>query len=324
MIQRTRLIYNPTAGRELSRRKLPDILQKLEKHGFETSTVATEGALDAQRAAYEAAERQFDVVITAGGDGTINEVLNGLMQSAYRPIVGILPLGTTNDIARALGIPLAWEKAIEVIVQRHVERMDVGTMNGQAFLNVVGGGALTMLTYEAPSKMKTIFGQLAYYVKGLEKLPTLHPTHLRIQTPERVVDEAVMLFLVANTRSIGGFQHLLPDARWDDGLFDVLCVRKCSLAEFVRIVTLVVRGEPIHDEPLLLLFRASALSIASEETVHLNIDGEPGGVLPCEIAVLPQRLSVFAVPGYSTAPLPRRRRLGKSPMLLDDLPENRL
>lgn len=292
MIKRTRFIYNPSAGRETLRRRLPDILQRLERGGYETSTVATQQTGDARRAAAEAAQRGFDVVIAAGGDGTLNEVADGLAQWEHRPILGIMPLGTTNDVARALGIPRVWEEAINVIVAGHVQAIDVGVMNKQLFLNVVGGGSLTELTYEAPSKLKTLLGQLAYYIKGFEKLPTLHPTPMCLHAAEMQINEELMLFLVANTRSIGGFHKLLPTALWDDGYLDVLCLRKCNLADFVRLVSRVIRGEEVQDE-LLIHFRTKHVEVTSPKLVRLNIDGEYGGDLPCRIHVLPQHLHVF-------------------------------
>lgn len=292
MIKRTRFIYNPSAGRETLRRKLPDILQRLERGGYETSTVATQQMGDARRAAAEAAQRGFDVVIAAGGDGTLNEVADGLAQWEHRPILGIMPLGTTNDVARALGIPRVWEEAINVIVAGHVQAIDVGVMNKQLFLNVVGGGSLTELTYEAPSKLKTLLGQLAYYIKGFEKLPTLHPTPMRLHAAEMQINEELMLFLVANTRSIGGFHKLLPTALWDDGYLDVLCLRKCNLADFVRLVSRVIRGEEVQDE-LLIHFRTKHVEVSSPKPVRLNIDGEYGGDLPCRIHVLSRHLHVF-------------------------------
>ncbi|MBU6145460.1 MAG: YegS/Rv2252/BmrU family lipid kinase [Paenibacillaceae bacterium] len=296
MIQRTKLIYNPSSGREQMRRALPDILQRLEDAGFETSVIATQGPGDARKATQKAIERDFECVIVAGGDGTVNEVVNGLIPAPHKPILGVLPLGTTNDIARALGMPRAWKQALDVIAQRQVCHMDMGQMNDIAFANVVGGGALTELSYEAPSKLKTLIGQLAYYIKGIEKLPTLHPTRMIVHTPRQTIDEQLMLFLVANTNSIGGYSTLLPQARWDDGTLDVLCLRKCNFAEFIRLVSLIVRGERIDHDPLCIHLRTPTLTISSPDRVLLNIDGEFGGELPCTIGILPRMLPVYVCP----------------------------
>ena len=126
MTIRARLIYNPSSGREEMRRNLPDILDRLEQGGFETSCHQTNGDGDAAVAAAEAVRRGFDVVIAAGGDGTIYEVVNGLAEQDSRPHLGILPAGTTNDLARALGIPRQWDQAVDIIIRQHAEAIDIG------------------------------------------------------------------------------------------------------------------------------------------------------------------------------------------------------
>lgn len=292
MIKRARLIYNPTSGREEMRRRLPDVLNRLEGYGYETSTHATMGAGDATRAAAEAARRGFDIVIAAGGDGTINEVVAGLAEAENRPPLGILPVGTTNDLARALGIPRSWDGAIDVIAEGHMRQVDIGRLNDRYFINIAGGGSLTELTYEVPSKMKTVLGQLAYYMKGLEKLPRFRPIELTIRSAEMMLHEDFMLFLIANTSSVGGIEHLAPDARIDDGLMDVFLLRRCTLADFIRIVSHILRGERVND-PLVVHFQTKYLTIESKDYVQLNVDGEFGGTLPCEIEVLPKHLDLY-------------------------------
>ena len=295
MVKRARLIYNPTSGREEMRRRLPDVLQRLEGYGFETSTHATMGPGDAVLAGAEAARRKYDVVIAAGGDGTLNEVVSGLAKADKRPPLGILPLGTTNDLARALGIPRAWDAAVDLIAHGSVKKIDIGRLNQKHFVNIAGGGSLTELTYEVPSKMKTVLGQLAYYMKGFEKLPRLRPIRMRVRAEGIELNEDMMLFFVANSNSVGGFEKLMPDAKLDDGLMDVLFLRRCNLAEFIRLATMVACGELVQD-PLIVQFRTRQLQIESPDYVQLNLDGEFGGTLPCEIEVLPRYQGVFVDP----------------------------
>lgn len=292
MGKRARLIYNPTSGREEMKRRLPEILQRLEYGGFETSTHATIGEGDATIAAAEAIERGFDAIIAAGGDGTLYEVINGMSEKHNRPPLGIVPVGTTNDFARALGIPKHWEYAVDLIVQQHTRGIDVGRVNQKYFINIAGGGSMTELTYEVPSKLKTMLGQLAYYMKGLEKLPRLRPTELSIRSNEAIVHEEVMMFLVCNSNSVGGFEKLAPEASMSDGLLDVFILRKCNLAEFVRIVSSALRGEHIND-PHIIYFQTQSVQVTSPDYVQLNLDGEFGGTLPCVISVLPEHLQIY-------------------------------
>jgi diacylglycerol kinase (ATP) len=292
MTKRARLIYNPSSGREEMKRKLPDILQRLERSGLETSTHATIGEGDAILAAAYAVERGFDVIIAAGGDGTLNEVVNGMAEKSHRPLLGILPLGTTNDFARALAIPRKWEAACDIITQQFSRPIDVGKVNQKYFINIAGGGSMTELTYEVPSKMKTMIGQLAYYMKGLEKLPRLRPIELFIRSPEMDLHEDVMLFLIANSNSVGGFEKLAPDAILDDGLFDVFILKRCNLGEFIRVVSAALRGEHLND-PNMIYFRTNSIQVTSPDYVQINLDGEFGGTLPSMFSLLPSHINII-------------------------------
>ncbi|MFC5651405.1 diacylglycerol kinase [Paenibacillus solisilvae] len=291
--KRARLIYNPTSGREEIKRRLPDILQRLEMGGIETSCHATTSEGDATIAAAEAADRGFDIIIAAGGDGTLYEVINGLAEKDFRPQVGILPLGTTNDFARALGIPKHWEYAVDLITQQYTKPIDLGRANQRYFINIAGGGSLTELTYEVPSKLKTMIGQLAYYMKGLEKMTRLRPTELRLKAKEiGEMHEEIMMFLICNSNSVGGFEKLAPEANLEDGLFDVIVLKKCNLGEFIRIVSLALRGEHFND-PHIVHFQTNELIVTTPDYVQLNLDGEYGGTLPCTFTMLPSHLNIF-------------------------------
>ncbi|GGD88158.1 diacylglycerol kinase [Paenibacillus nasutitermitis] len=292
-IKRARLIYNPTSGREEIKRRLPDILQRLERGGIETSCHATESEGDATIAAVEAVDRGFDMIIAAGGDGTLYEVINGLATKEARPPLGILPLGTTNDFARGLGIPKQWEAACDLITQQYKRPIDLGKANEKYFINIAGGGSLTELTYEVPSKLKTMIGQLAYYMKGLEKMTRLRPTELILQADEiGEMHEEIMLFLICNSNSVGGFEKLAPDASIDDGLLDVIVLKKCNLGEFIRIASLALRGEHLND-PHVVHFQTRALQVTTPDYIQLNLDGEYGGTLPCTFNILPSHLDIF-------------------------------
>jgi diacylglycerol kinase (ATP) len=293
-IKRARLIYNPTSGREEMKKRLPDILQRLEQGGIETSCHATVGEGDATLAAAEAADRGYDMIIAAGGDGTLYEVINGLATKANRPPLGILPVGTTNDFARATGIPKHWEYAVDLIIQQYTRPIDVGKANERYFINIAGGGSLTELTYDVPSKLKTMIGQLAYYMKGMEKMTRLRPTELTFQAAGvGEFHDEFMMFLICNSNSVGGFERLAPDSKLDDGLLDVLLIRKCNLPEFIKLVTLALRGEHLHD-PHVIHFRTDELRVTTPDYVQINLDGEYGGVLPCTFSVLPSHLRIFA------------------------------
>jgi diacylglycerol kinase (ATP) len=292
-MKRARLIYNPSSGRELVKRQLPYILDKLEKAGYEASchlTCADEG--DATRAARTAVRREFDLVIAAGGDGTIYEVINGMAEHPHRPKLGIIPTGTTNDFARALGVPRTIEKATEVLCKGHEIPVDIGRVNDKYFVNIAGAGKLTELTYDVPSKLKTMLGQLAYYLKGMELLPSIRPTSVSIEYDGKLFEGEVMMFLVANTNSVGGFEKLAPKSCYNDGMFDLVILKKTNLAEFIRIATLAIRGEHIND-PNIIYTKANRIKVNTDEKMQLNLDGEYGGMLPGEFVNLHHHFQII-------------------------------
>lgn len=291
-MKRARIIYNPTAGKEAVKKELPFILETLEKEGYETSAHATTGEGDATEEARRSVERRYDLVVVAGGDGTINEVVNGLGEQEYRPKLGIIPAGTTNDFARALHIPRDIKKAMEIIVSNQSMRLDIGKVNDQFFINIAGGGRLTELTYDVPIKLKTVLGQLAYYIKGIEMLPSLKPERTRIEYDGEVFDEDIMLFLISNSNSVGGFEKLAPDARLDDGYFDLLILKKVNLAEFIHIASLALRGAHLNSNDVLYV-RAKNIKVHPTEQMLLNIDGEYGGLLPGEFVNLKQHIEMI-------------------------------
>ncbi|WP_106494662.1 diacylglycerol kinase [Lentibacillus sp. Marseille-P4043] len=291
-MKRARIIYNPTSGREAFKKELANVLERFEIAGYETSAHATTCEGDATEAAKIAVERRYDVVVAAGGDGTINEVVNGLAEQDFRPKLGIIPVGTTNDFARALSIPRNIMKAVDIILDDHSMPLDIGKVNEHYFINIAGGGKLTELTYEVPSKLKTMLGQLAYYMKGIEMLPSLKPTSVRIEYDGEVLEDDIMLFLISNTNSIGGFEKLAPTAKLDDGYFDVIILKKTNLAEFIHIATLALRG--VHlDHKNVIYTKAKHIKVETAEKMQLNIDGEFGGLLPGEFANLKQHVELF-------------------------------
>jgi len=291
-VKRARIIYNPSAGRELFRKELPTVLERFERAGYETSAHATTGEGDATEAARIAVERKHDIVIVAGGDGTINEVVQGIAEADYRPKLGVIPAGTTNDFARALSIPRDIKKAVDIILKDRIKTLDIGKVNDHYFINIAGGGDLTELTYDVPIKLKSTLGQLAYYLKGIEMLPFLKPVSTIIEYDDHVFEGDIMLFLVANTNSVGGFEKLAPDALIDDGYFDLIILKKTNLAEFLRLATAAIRGLHIEDENIIYT-QAKRIKITPKEKMLLNVDGEYGGQLPGELVNLQQHIDFF-------------------------------
>ncbi|MBD1370770.1 diacylglycerol kinase [Hazenella sp. IB182357] len=292
-MKRARLIYNPTSGREVIEKELSKLLSCLESAGYEASCAATKQAGDARMEAMAAAERHFDIVIAGGGDGTIHEVVNGLACHPHRPKLGILPGGTTNDFARGLKLPKDLTEACAVIARGKTQAIDVGKYRDRYFINVAAAGKITEITYEAPSRLKTMVGPLAYYAKAMEKIGTLHkPFVVRVEADHKTLEQEILLMVVANSVSVGGFEKLAPTADLSDGLLDVLILPKLHIPDLLQLAALAYRGEHIHDSRL-IYFQTSQLKVDTPEPFKLNLDGEWGGELPGTFELLPRHLEVF-------------------------------
>ena len=286
-----RIIYNPTAGKEGFTDKLTDVLQRFEDAGYITSTHATTGPNNATYAARFACENNFDMIVASGGDGTVNEVINGMAEFDERPELGIIPMGTVNDFTRALKIPNDIDEAVSIILNGRTGKVDLGSMNGKYFMNIAGGGKITEVSYEAPSKLKAVIGYLAYYVKGIELIPQMQSINLRIEYDDELFEGEVMIFLLGLTNSIGGFEKLVPNAKLNDGYFSLLILEHVNLAEFGHILSLATRGEHLK-HPKVHYYKAQDVKITAYDEVQLNLDGEFGGVLPAHFKNLKEFLQI--------------------------------
>ncbi|RAL21471.1 diacylglycerol kinase [Thermoflavimicrobium daqui] len=290
---RARLIYNPTAGRELIKRQLPKILDCLEQAGYETSCRATQYSWHAAKEASLAVERGYDVVIAAGGDGTIHEVVNGVASYENPPKLGILPAGTTNDFARALKIPRDLSKACQVIVEGKTTQIDLGKYGDRYFINVAAVGKLAEVAHEAPSRLKTVIGSLAYYAKAIEKITSfLKPYPVHIQTAQGEWEGDISLLLLTNSVSVGGFQKIAPEASINDGYLDVLIISKVNIPELLQLAAQAYKGEHIKSSRV-IYFQTDQIEVKTMESLVLNLDGEYSGEICGSFTVVPRHLEVF-------------------------------
>ena len=297
MQKRCRIIYNPTSGREAMKNNLVDILNILERAGYETSAYATTPEPNsAKNEAERAAKAGFNLIVAAGGDGTINEVVNGIAPLKHRPKLGIIPAGTTNDYARALKIPREDPiGAAKVIAKGQTVKMDIGEAGKNWFVNIAAGGLLTELTYGVPSQVKSLFGYLAYLVKGAELLPQIKPIKMHLEYDGSTYDGKASMFFLALTNSIGGFEQIVPDASLDDGKFTLIVVKTSNLIEILQLITMVLNGGKHVNDPRILYVKTSKLVAKPvDEKMMINVDGEYGGDAPMTFKNHRQHLEIFA------------------------------
>lgn len=299
-IKRARLIYNPTSGQEIIKKNIAEVLDVLEDVGYETSAYQTTPApLSAQKEAERAAKAGFDLIIAAGGDGTINEVVNGVANLDERPKLAFIPTGTTNDYARALKIPMGDPVAAARIIEKNQTiKMDIGRAYGNKyFINIAAAGTLTELTYSVPSEVKSRLGYFAYVAEGAKKLPRSKFRKVRIKHDHGVFEGKISLMFAALTNSIGGFEKLAPDTKLDDGNFTLILVKTANLFDMLSLMIQAINGGQHVGDINVEYLKTSKLQLEildKKGPFMLNLDGEYGGDTPVELEVLHGHLEFFA------------------------------
>src|SRR6478609_4010843 len=233
-------------GARDDRPELRHLVEWVREKGHFVEPLMTFEPGDATALAADAARRGVDVVVAVGGDGTLNEVVNGL--DGYDVPLGVIPLGTANDFARQVGIPADADHAMDVILQRKPRRLDTGSLNGRRFLNVSTGGVGAEATAETPAELKESLGPLAYAISGLRKLADFRPQYARFSGDGFEYEGEFLMFAVGLTRSTGGGTMVTPMASATDGLLDLCVIEAMSRGDFARVVLRVKRGEHLGED----------------------------------------------------------------------------
>lgn len=268
-------IYNPHAGKAKISTHLHEIVTKLQGAGYLVTTYATTGPRDAVNMARELAT-EFDHIVCAGGDGTLSEVITGLMGSGYQGSLGYLPAGSTNDFSRTLGLSAEPAEAARTAVAGPAVHCDIGGFNHHIFVYVAAFGVFTAVSYETPQEFKNIFGHMAYILEGIRSLAEITPYHMQIEWDGGEIEGEFIYGAVSNSTSVGGFRGLMSNkVILDDGLFEVMLIRRpTSIPELNSIITALLTNQP--DEHV-LAFQSAKLTVRTATEVPWTLDGENGG-----------------------------------------------
>ncbi|HZG68590.1 MAG TPA: diacylglycerol kinase family protein [Herpetosiphonaceae bacterium] len=294
---KTCVILNPGAGTAGEARTLRDDARRLG----EVTIRATNEAEDAIRFAREAVEQGYELVVAAGGDGTINEVVNGLSANWSQARLGIIPLGTGNDFCRTIDVSLDVHEAIETLARGESHAVDVVCVESDAtryFINVSSGGFSGLVDERLTGEMKATWGPMAYLRSALAALPDLTNYHMTIQFDDGDPRELVAYNVVlANARFVAGGVPIAPEALLDDGLVDVIIVPAASLPRLATLAPMVMLGRHLQSEDITFR-RARRVAIESQPGMWFNTDGELVGNQPATFTVLPRVLQVIVGPQF--------------------------
>jgi diacylglycerol kinase (ATP) len=247
--------------------------------------------------AREAIVAGADTVVACGGDGTVNEVVNGLEGTSVA--LGIIPAGTANDFARQVGIPDDPSGAMDIILRRKPVIIDTAAMNGRRFLNVSTGGVGAEATAETPAEAKASLGPVAYFISGLRKLAGLEPRRALFEAPGLRVEDDFLLFAVGNARATGGGTLVTPRASVRDGLLDVCIVGALPRREFAKLALRVKRGEHLASDGVRYL-QVPWFRVTTRDPLTVNVDGESAELRDAHYEARPRDLLVHLprLPGH--------------------------
>ena len=270
-------IYNPQAGQGKVRGKLADILEAFVQSGFLPTAYPTQGAGDAT-ALVRAIGKDYARIVCCGGDGTLHEVVEAMMEVKEPPVLGYIPAGTTNDFSKNLDLPRDMTKAAQVAAQGPVMQCDMGRFNNDTFVYVAAFGAFTNVSYDTPQPFKNLFGHLAYVLEGIGQLPNLHSYQMTVEHDGGTLKGEFIFGMVGNTRSVGGFKGWpKEEVKLDDGKFEVILVRPPkNPLELQAILKAVITQNP-GEEGMVIGFHTKNLKVKCREKVAWTLDGEYGG-----------------------------------------------
>ena len=276
-MKRLLFIYNPRAGKEFLRPAVSDIVDIFVKSGFEVVIYPTQSYRDAFRKVQEFENGEYERLVCSGGDGTLDEVVTGMMMREERIPIGYIPTGTTNDFANSLHIPKQLFEAADNAVNGEVFPCDVGGFNDDIFVYIAAFGLFTDVSYETRQEAKNVLGHLAYVLEGTKRLFNVPSYRIKFTHDGESVEDEFIFGMVTNSKSVGGFRSMIGrNVVFDDGLFEVTLIKTPKNPLELQEIIAALLIEQI-DTKYMYTFRTGEINFESLEEIPWTLDGEYGG-----------------------------------------------
>jgi diacylglycerol kinase (ATP) len=293
-MQNALLVYNPHSGGNRFN-LLDSILARFKSKNIHAQTFQLSGLGDHETLLKALTHTRFDLMIISGGDGTINYVVNLLLKNNVSIPIGIIPAGTSNDLARNLKLPLDQKKAADLIALGNTIAIDVGLINNtNYFLSSCAGGLFTDVSYKTEGDLKKNLGPLAYYLKGVQELSRIQPFRLNVNTAVGSLGEDILLFFILNGPHVAGLTDLVTEADPSDGNLYLVLIKKCEPIELTGIFFNILGHISLKDHPSVKVITSSQFELKSDCEIVLSVDGEKSGTLPVKLTIETKRLTVFS------------------------------
>ncbi len=287
------IIINPSSGQQ-NTDHMDYIYKELSKH-HSVFLNYTKKFYDAKTHAIKSIEDECDLIIVSGGDGTVNQVVNGLAEMDSKIPLAIYPGGTSNDFASYLGIKKSPKDFLKMLEDFNYMDVDLGQVNDIYFMNVAAIGEIAGVASNTDKDLKAKLGRFAYYIDGISKLPDFFDDIplLHIETKNTTYKIESFLLLITNSSLVGGFKQISPKAKINDGLFDVMVIKNANITDMAELSIRILSGNHIDDKNI-LYFQTDELTIRSDcKDLVINIDGENMGEMPIEFRVHNKKLRIL-------------------------------
>ncbi len=269
-------VYNPKAGKAQIRTKLADILDVFAAGEYDITIFPTRKHDDA-RQIVERCARDFDLIVCSGGDGTLDEVVTGMMQNGSRVPIGYIPAGSTNDFGGSLLLPKNMIRAAEVIVNGRDFACDVGSFNEDVFVYIAAFGLFTDVSYETKQDVKNVLGHMAYLLEGMNRLSAIKSYAMKVTCGDKVIEDDFIFGMITNSLSVGGFKNITgKNVKLDDGVFEVTLIKRPRNPVELSSIMVSLLNRNI-DSSYMYCFRTAELTLESKNSVTWTLDGENGG-----------------------------------------------
>lgn len=288
------IVVNPSSGSEQAEKYVDQLKAQLQSHFEQIVVNKTTKAGDAIHFANKAAFYQFDALFLMGGDGTINEGINGIAIHEHQPTVGIIPLGTVNNFARALEISVVPEEAIGNLELTSQKKVDLGKINDTYFVSTVSVGPIPESVQNVDTDSNTKFGPLAYVFEGLKALTDEHTALFDLTLDGEKIEEHYSMLLIALSNSVTGIGTVFSSAETDDGYLQLLCLKETTAVEKLQLIPELFRKDEDYSDKLVLKkFKKAAISTKGTENFVCTVDGDAGPAFPIEVEIFHKQLAVF-------------------------------
>lgn len=293
-MKKIKLVYNSGAGQSKFTYFLDTIIEKFMSNGFEVSVFRAGKNTNLYEFLKECDSEDIYAIVVAGGDGTINRVINVMMKNNIKIPLGIIPAGTSNDFARHIKMPQNFSECIDKILAGNVQQVDVGLANDKYFINVCSAGLFTNASQKVDPKLKNAIGHMSYIIAAGEQLFKFRPFQVKIETNKEMYLEKINLFLIFNGSSAGGIDKFTTDSSIQDGVLDVVIIKNCKFYQIPRLIANLLTGRHLENENIIYL-KEDYIKITKikGKCDNPDVDGDGGITFPLEVKCIKNGLNIF-------------------------------